>query len=192
LRQEKNITKKFLQVDFGTGSLPDRFNNHFSLLNFNLNSETITRDILSVIDDRFNFYKKAQTLLDAVSKLVNLKTETGRKYAIAIKEFRKNYVYEVDARKRPIDYVEIDTTKYPVEELMFSLVKYYHQKREGHTLEDFKLIFQTEELYNEVISYFKSELRYFSEHKKESEKAFPLMDDLVKKAKQIQLEKLSS
>jgi hypothetical protein len=169
---------------------PDRFNNHFSLLNFNLNSETITRDILSVIDERFNLYKKAQTLLDTISKLINLKTETGRKYVSAIKEFNREYIYEVDVKKTA-EYKEEEKNIYPVQELMLFFVKHYHQKKDK-SLDDFKVVFQTAELYDDVLAFFKNELNFYMHNKKVDEGALLRMNDLIKKAKEFQLSKLPS
>lgn len=170
---------------------PDRLHNHFSLLNFNLNSNTITRDILTVIDEKFNLYKKAQSLLDTVSKLVNIKTETGRKYINAIKEFKRDYIYEINT-KHSGDFVEEEKRVYPIQEVMFSLVKHYYANSDGLSIDDFKLVFQTEIIYEEVIQYFKEELNYFMDNKKQSDAAFERMNGIVKKAKEIKLTQLST
>lgn len=159
---------------------PDRLNNHLNLLNFNLNADTITRDILTVIDDKFNLYKKTQTLLDTVSRLINVKTATGRKYVNAIKDFKRDYIYDI--HKQPqYEYKVVEEKKvYPIENFMFFLVKHYSQ----NNIDDFKAIFQSEHVLDDVLNYFKAELEFYMIHKKQSEAAILKMDQIIKKVKE--------
>ncbi len=164
---------------------PDRLNNHLSLLNFNLNADTITRDLLTVFDEKFNFYKKTQTLLDTISKVINIKTQVGKKYVNAINEFKTDYIYEVNSTPQSEPKIVEEKKAYPIEDIMFDLVRYYHKNTNGYSLEDFRKIFQDEALFSDVINYFKDQLLYYKLNKAKSEHTIIKMDEIIKKAKSI-------
>lgn len=159
---------------------PDRLNNHLNLLNFSLNPDTITRDILTVIDDKFNLYKKTQTLLDIVSKLINVKTATGRIYVNAIKDFKRDYIYDIHKESQFEYKISEDNKVYPIENFMFFLVKHYSQ----NDMDGFKSVFQIESVVEDVLKYFKTELQFYMVHKRESDDAINNMNLIIMKAKE--------
>lgn len=163
---------------------PDQFVSHISLLNFNISSTTITRDILSLFDDSFNLYKRTHQLLDTISKLVNVRSETGRKYVEKIKEFKRNYIFDVDG-ETPTSLESVEEKTYPIESVIVSLTKHYIFNKEQYTIEDFKAVFSIDLLFEKVVSYFQNEVNFYMQNRQTSQDYIPKMDEIIKESKII-------
>lgn len=160
---------------------PGKLVNHLSLLKFNINSESLTRDILSSIDETFNLHQKSQKLLDAIVKLVDLKSETGRQYISKIKELKREYVFSVEEKDE--NEIGPQMAYLPIEQLIVALTKHYTFHSNKYTVENLKKVFQNGQYFEEVISYFKKELDYILLNRDFSVTYTKDMDLLIEKAK---------
>ena len=163
---------------------PNQFVNHISLLNFNIDSQTITREILSTFDETFNLYKKAHHLLDTVSRIVNVRTETGRKYVQKIKEFRKEEIYGIN-RSTQVSPSTSDEQTQPVEKLLLKVSGHYAFGKQKFSYEDFKQLFTVGEVFDKVISFFRVQIESYKTQFDLTTDAFEDMDKLIEEAIQI-------
>ncbi|MGE7777763.1 hypothetical protein ACQKLP_23815 [Chitinophaga sp. NPDC101104] len=159
---------------------PNQFITHISLLNFSINSSTITREILSLFDNDFSLYRKSHQLLDTISKIVNVRNETGRKYIKVIKELKRDYIFEVD---RELEMGEMITEQvYPIEDLIVSLTKHYTFEDKFYNLEQFKILFTLDNIFDKVRDYFENEMVFYKTHKKNTKDYINRMNELIKEA----------
>lgn len=166
---------------------PNQFVTHISLINFDINSTTITREIVSLFDDTFNLYKKSHQLLDLISRVINVKDETGRKYAQKIKEFKQEYIFDIKKTNLPTEGKENENIQQPIVEVVKELTRHYSlNKEEGQLkLDDLRTLFTIDEIFDSVIAFFKKQLLSFITNNSLTSDAFNEMDSLISKAVEI-------
>jgi hypothetical protein len=160
---------------------PNQFVSHISVLNFNINSQTITREVLSVFDEGFDFYKQTHHILDTITKLLNIRTETGRKYVQKIKEFKKENIYQIN-KAAQVAEVSNDEHWVPIERILLKLTQHYSSKKGKYNIDQFKLLLSVGEVFDSVISYFKAQIESMQGKQELSDDAFSRLDNLIEEA----------
>jgi hypothetical protein len=141
---------------------PAKFLDHFSLLNFQINSEAFNLDLISINEDEFNVNKQITKLNDVLVKIVNMQTAEGTKLTKGLAEIRKEYIYNL-AGKEASEESFIETQ--PVDELIEDLSYYFNDKNAKNNFSQFKRAFKNEDFVDSFLDYIKSEMTYYSEHK---------------------------
>lgn len=160
----KEYHKRYSHARLWHWFTPNQFVNHISLLKLEINSSSITREILSILDESFSLYKRAQNLLDTASKLINITNETGLKYVKKIKEFRKEYIYQIE-KALPEEETIVEETIYPVEVLIINLAKHYTFNDKKYTLDEFKEFLTEGQYFDSMIKLFEKQLHYMQKNK---------------------------
>lgn len=144
---------------------PAKLLNHLSLLEFEINAESITNEFISILDAT-KFQENTTHFLDKINTLLDIDKEDRRKYITKLKEFSKNEIIEID-RASENEIVHIDYK--PIETLISTLTYHYNKKNSKYSFNEFKQIFESSELFDRIIDVLKNHLDYFSKNHQISE-----------------------
>ena len=132
----KEYNRKTLNANFWHLFTPSKFVNHLSLLKFTINSESINKDILSIIEN--DFTQKVSSLTDILAKLTKLPQESQAIIARTLKELRVNPKYWADnANEMLIN--EVQNNK-PIDTIINNLFHYYNIHKGKFVVDDFIVI----------------------------------------------------
>lgn len=177
-----NIQKKYFEKNslgqkwhlFTPGRLIDKL----SLLNFSINSETLTRELIAMLSS--DIVKNTTTLLDSISTILNPDNEVGLVYTNKLAEIRNNEIYKIEQHELvPPDEFEGEAV---IDDVFFRLSKYYQNDNKR---DDFKDVFTIEDYVNDVIVLIESAVTEFYDTKKISDTFFQSFDNIVFNVKKI-------
>ena len=123
--------------------------------------------------------------MDLVSKVIDVKSETGRRYAQKIKEFRTEYIFEVDTRNVEESKESKEKLQLPIVDVIKQLTQHYIRGIGEMKMEDLKLLFTIEEIFDNVIAFFQTQLISFQTTNMLTASAFDELDKLISQAKSI-------
>ena len=69
---------------------------HFSMMNFKVRTDSLTNELLTILDDNFDFQGKTQSLIDSVKTIINPNNEIGLKYTNKLADLREEQILQVD------------------------------------------------------------------------------------------------
>lgn len=132
----KEYNRKTLNANFWHLFTPSKFVNHLSLLKFTINSESINKDILSIVEN--DFTQKVSSLTDILAKLTKLPQESQVIIARTLKELRVNPKYWADnANEMLIN--EVQNNK-PIDTIINNLFHYYNIHKGKFVVDDFIVV----------------------------------------------------
>lgn len=124
---------------------PGKLLNHISLLEFEVNPESLTKDFYSILYSS-DLQSKAENIMDSLTTLLDIDKEDRRKYINKLKEFSKKYVF---SGERENDISDQEQNQ-PIEILISKLTSHYKNRRNVHSFEDLKLIFSEPTYFNQL------------------------------------------
>jgi hypothetical protein len=71
---------------------PGKFLDHISLLNFKINGEAISNEVLAMIDMEFEVVRGVKKLSDVLANIIDLKSKSGTKLTTGLIEIREVYI----------------------------------------------------------------------------------------------------
>jgi len=177
----KNYHKKHPGSSYWHLFRPGKFLDHIALLNLSINSTALHRDILSLMGEEFGLQQKVKALNDTLTKIIDLKTETGISLTKKIGEIRENYIYQIrKEEKQEITFEDVQ----PLDNLIIELTRHYQFKSDKFTFADFRNTLNNEMVLDRVVSYFESELSNILKNN-QINKDFKLkMDDIIMQSKE--------
>jgi hypothetical protein len=158
---------------------PGKYLDHVSLLNFKINSSSISNEILSMIDTEFEVVKGVRKLSDILTSIIDLKSVSGTKLTKGLAEIRDIYIYEINKDdKGNIEKVSEDSQ--PVDEIVSNVVEYYNKKEGDYSIENFIKVLQMEKAINEILILLREESDYYLKYNSYSENYKKKFDSLIK------------
>ncbi|WP_222984871.1 hypothetical protein [Flagellimonas meishanensis] len=158
---------------------PTRLMDHFSMMNLKVKPGTLSSEILTILDDSYDFKEKTQSLLDVVKTIINVNEEVGLKYANTLAELREKQIVQVDHIDESIP--EAEKEKNSIDFIFQEMIKYYGYETEISRLSKLKGLFQKEEYFDSVINLLQNEIEYVAENERISKDLFEGLDSLISK-----------
>jgi len=160
---------------------PSKFLDHNSLLNFRINAEALSNDLLSITQDEFDLKEKMQSLNETLAKIADLRTAEGTRLSKGLAEIRTEFIYDLkgeDVEK------SVFTETQPVDELVRDVSIYYSSKKSKFSFDDFKSALMSSDFLESFLNIIISELSFYKEKQKFTKNIKKNMDDLIEKFNQ--------
>jgi hypothetical protein len=160
---------------------PTRLMDHFSMMNFEVKSGTLTNEVLSILEEDYSFQSKTQSLLDTIINIINPKNEVGLKYTNRLAKIREQEIIEID-RTEDAKNTNIDTSSV---DIVFKdlFVHYAFNNEKGRYFETFKSIFTKEEYFEDVFKILSEEINKVNDIGITSNALYQKIDDVMMKIK---------
>lgn len=102
---------------------PSKFIDHYSLLNFSIDSESVTKEIISLLSDEI--IQSTHTLLDSLIFLLNPNDEVGLEYTRRLAQIRDEEIYRV--RENQVIPPEDFEGEAVIDDVFFKLTTHYRE-----------------------------------------------------------------
>jgi hypothetical protein len=159
---------------------PGKFLDHVSLLNFKINSSSISNEILSMIDTEFEVVKGVRKLSDILTSIIDLKSESGTKLTKGLAGIRDVYIYEINKEdKEKIN--KLSEESQPVDEIVATIFDYYNKKEGEYSIENFTSVLQVDNAIIEILDLLQNESDYFLKYNNYSDNYKKKFDLVIKK-----------
>lgn len=159
---------------------PGKFLDHISLLNFKINGEAISNEVLAMIDIEFEVVKGVKKLSDVLASIIDLKSKSGTKLTNGLIQIREVYIYEIN--KDEAKEIEINSeTPQPVDEIVSNVFDYYIKNESQYSLENFTTVLKNDEAIVEILKLFQEESNYFMKYNKYRDNYKEDFDIIIKK-----------
>lgn len=160
---------------------PTRLMDHISMMNFQIKPGMVSNEILSILEQDFNFQQMTHTLLDSVATVINANDAVGLKYTNMLAQIRDTQILEVDAKIE--GGVEVNSSELlPIDLIFKTLFENYVLNKDDHSLY-FKKLFTQEDYFDEITNIITSEKTNIDEYGKTSERMLNKIDMLIEKEK---------
>ena len=141
----------------------------------------VSNEILSILEQDFNFQQMTHTLLDSVATVINANDAVGLKYTNMLAQIRDTQILEVDAKIE--GGVEVNSSELlPIDLIFKTLFENYVLNKDDHSLY-FKKLFTQEDYFDEITNIITSEKTNIDEYGKTSERMLNKIDMLIEKEK---------
>jgi len=135
---------------------PNQFIDRYALLSFNINKETITKEMLAMLSG--DIVQNTYSLLDTLSLILNPNDEIGLKYTKRFTEMKDEQIYMIE--KTSDEKQENQEDSY-LDRVIFDIVKYYREDKDSYN--DLKKLFTSEKHIEDVLSIIKNGIEYYKE-----------------------------
>ncbi|NBA78749.1 hypothetical protein GOQ04_24560 [Emticicia sp. ODNR4P] len=154
---------------------PGRFIDQYSLLQFSIDSETVTNEILAFLSD--DLIQGTHSLLDSITHILNPNEEVGLQYTNRLSEIRDNEIHRL--KEHSITLPEDIEGEAVIDDLMYNLTSYYKENK--NNFEYFKKVFENIELIEDVTEIIKRAIDNIYTSKRFSDTILGDFDNLIKK-----------
>lgn len=179
IRLRKKFFEEFPSCTKWMMYTPSRLMDHFSMMNFEVKSGTLSNEVLSILDEDFSFQSRTQSLLDTILNIINPEDEVGLKYTNKLAEIREKEIIEVErteeTRSTGLDNNSVDIV------LKDLFVHYAFNNEEGKYFEVFKSIFTREEYFDDVFKILSDEILIVSDGGSTTESLYSKIDEVIAK-----------
>lgn len=155
---------------------PGQLLDHYALLNFKIDSETITKELIAYLSD--DIIQSTHTLLDSLTVILNPHNEVGLEYTNKLADIRDNEIYT--AKHSSVNVSDELEGEFVIDDVFFKLTSYYRDP-ENKSIELFQKIFTKKEYVNEVIDLINNTINHFYDYKKFDENIYSKFDNLIDK-----------
>ena len=135
---------------------PNQFIDRYALLSFNINKETITKEMLAMLSG--DIVQNTYSLLDTLSLILNPNDEIGLKYTKRFTEMKDEQIYMIE--KTSDEKQENQEDSY-LDRVIFDIVKYYREDKDSYN--DLKKLFTSQNQIEDVLSIIKNGIDYYKE-----------------------------
>lgn len=157
---------------------PTRLMDHFSMMGLKVKKGSLSNEVLTILEQDFNFQEKTQSLIDSVKTIINLNNEVGLRYANKLAQLRKNEIVQTSYEEK--DLPDVDLDKNPVDFVFHNLlVKYAFESEKEGEFDSLKLLFTKEDLFDDVIGVIRDEIIYINQNKNISDSLYQNVDKLI-------------
>lgn len=165
---------------------PSKLIDHYAMLDFSIDSETVSREMLALISDEI--VVNTHSLLDAVTWILNPNEEIGLEYTNKLAEIRDNEIHQIKQNQVVVpDEVEGEAV---IDDVFYKLTSYYNEPEKD--IDELKIVFTKREFFDEVIEILLREVENFYETKHISEALFSDFDKLIWKIKDDKQKRITS
>ena len=137
---------------------PNQFIDRYALLSFNINKETITKEMLAMLSG--DIVQNTYSLLDTLSLILNPNDEIGLKYTKRFTEMKDEQIYMIE--KTSDEKQESQEDSY-LDRVIFDIVKYYREDKESYN--NLKKLFTSEKHIEDVLSIIRNGIEYYKERR---------------------------
>lgn len=172
-----NYHKKHPRAYFWHLYRPSKFLDQLAVINFQIDSSALTKDILSVLDEDFDIQGKVRRLKDQLSRIINLEKQSGVRLTKELAEIRKREIYTLDTVVE--DPEEALARILPIDDVFFKMSAYYRKSDGKYSFDDFVTILNKEESLNQIIDFFKEQSKYVLANRQLNSNLFREMDEII-------------
>ena len=133
---------------------PNQFIDRYALLSFNINKETITKEMLAMLSG--DIVQNTYSLLDTLSLILNPNDKIGLEYTKRFTKMKDEQIYIIE--KTSDEKQESQEDSY-LDRVVFNIVKYYREDKESYN--DLKKLFTSEKHIEDVFSIIKNGIEYY-------------------------------
>lgn len=157
---------------------PSKFIDQFSILQFNIDSDIVTNELIALISD--DIVKRTHSLIDNLVLILNPKDEVGLEYTRRFAEMRDKEILRLGEEKIfPPDDLESEAI---IDDIFYYLTKHYKEK-DQQEFDSFRELFTIEKLMPQVTSLIEKSINNTYKMKRFDSGILKEFDDLVKDIK---------
>jgi len=157
---------------------PSKLIDHYAMLDFSIDSETVTRELLALVSDEI--IGNTHSLIDSITWILNPNDEIGLEYTNRLAEIRDNEIHQI--KKNQIILPDETEGEAVIDDVFYKLTSHYSE--EENDIETFKSIFTKQELFETVIDILLREVENFYINKNVSDELFTDFDKLIYEVKE--------
>lgn len=170
-KEYPNCTKWFMYT-------PTRLMDHFAMMGMKVQQGALSNELLTILDDNYNFQEQTQSLLDSLKIIINPNDETGLKYTKKLAELRSKEIVQINHIEQ--DIPEVEKLINPVDIVFNSLLlNYASNKVTASRLDSLKILFTKEDKYEEVMLILKEQIEHFAKNRTISDSLYTKIDELM-------------
>jgi hypothetical protein len=152
------------------------------MMNLQVKEEALSNEILTILDEDYEFQGKTKTLLDAISTIINPTNEIGLKYTNKLAELIKRDIAQSEEKAANVTDEDVASSS-SLDFVFDQLFKNYFTEDDEGALDDFKAVFTKEELFNDVITLLSNGTETVAKTGNISQELFSKMDQIIEKSK---------
>ncbi|MCK4664194.1 MAG: hypothetical protein KAT68_15100 [Bacteroidales bacterium] len=159
---------------------PAKFLDHIALMDFKIDSNAITSEVMTLIEEyNSDIHTKIRSLNDVLCQIVDLKTDSGMKLTKGIAEMREKYIYKL-AKTESKEAVDINFEEtQPIDMLLVSLSDYYNSDKGKFRFKDFKIALSNDDIVDKFLNYVFNEMEHYHEFQNFKSQYRKRMDILI-------------
>lgn len=143
---------------------PGKYLDHVSLIKFKINGNSISNEIMSLIETDFEIVTRVKKLADVLSSIVDLKSVSGTKLTKGLSDIRDKYIYKINSTREQ-DILDAEVPQ-PVDEMITNIVSHFDDGSSKLSFEHFTKALQNEEFVSDLLIILKKEIdTYFKTNK---------------------------
>jgi hypothetical protein len=165
---------------------PSKLIDHYSVLRFSIDSETVTRDLLALLTDEI--ITKTHILLDSLTVILNPHDEIGLEYTNKFAQIRDEEIHRISSNE--IEALEVIEGETALDEVMFQVTNYFFEDAEKQNY--FKKIFLEKDLIDPVFEIIQKSISRLYEHKLFDTNTFAEFEELISRIKEEEKQRITS
>ena len=162
---------------------PSKMIDHYSLLNFSIDYETVTKEIIALLTDEI--IQNTHSLLDSLLFILNPKDEVGLEYTRRFAKIRDEEIYKV--RENQIIPPEDIEGEAVIDDIFYKLTTHYRENENNIT--QFKKVFTKKEYIDDVIKLISDTVIEYYKKQHFDENVIVKFDELINKIISVHLNK---
>lgn len=155
---------------------PSKLLTNLSLTKFEINTEGVTKEFLSILDAD-DIQSKTNQFLDIINQLFDIDKEERRRYMAKIKEFKEKYIIDQGGQT---DEGSSEEKVQPYSALLHELAINVTRKKSKISFDSLKTILSDEKYFEPLTQIFDKELEYYTQNFKFSDKFMDSVSSLIK------------
>ncbi len=165
---------------------PSKLIDHYSLLSFSIDSETVSKEVIALLSD--DIITNTYTLLDSLLFILNPNDEVGLEYTKRLANIRDKEIYKVrDNQMTPPEDIEGEAV---IDDVFYKLTSHYREN--GNDIDKFKKVFTKKEYVDEVIQLIQDAISRYYETKHFDADTIVKFDELINKMTSEQKDRLEN
>lgn len=165
---------------------PSKLIDHYSVLKFSIDSETVTRDLLALLSDEI--INNTHILLDSLAIILNPNDEIGLEYTNKFAKIRDEEIHRISSNDiEPLATIEGETA---LDEVMYQVTSHFIDDELKQNY--FKRIFTEKELIESVVKIVTESVNSYYQNKRFDNKTLTEFDFLIDKLKEEEKKRITS
>jgi|GEM_PF-837961 len=157
---------------------PPKFVDRLSVMNFEINPESITYNLIALTESNFNNNEK-ENFVDVISSLFNAEEISELSLAKKLVNLEKKVVFQ----ERPEDFEIEQKTRSPLTEILLQLRSYYYKRKSEHSFDNLVKVLETDSYSDNVIDILKQNIKYYQNEGEVNNTIYNDFDSLITKFK---------
>lgn len=142
---------------------PSKFLDHQALLNFKIDSEAITIDLISITQDEFDLSNKLKNLNEILNRIVDMRTAEGTKLTTGLADIRREYIYQL--KGADVEKSEFHEHQ-PIDDIMLNISNYFSGGKSKNSIDTLKNSLKIDAFIQEFLSFISEQVEHFHKNQK--------------------------